>query len=183
MKSLQTIANEAVRESGSIELEEALVGYTIKEEARAYMLRTPYFACLAAYCKLHNVEHVLEIGTCTGASAVAMAMHANKVTTFDVTDEDIDESLTHKNIDFKLLGQPSDCLDIDLDPYDLIFIDIDHRGDMELKLHTKLAEEYSGIAFYDDVFLGPEMINFWNAIQQPKLGLPWHYTGFGITRY
>lgn len=180
---LHEIADEVVKESGSIELEEALEGYRILKNARDYMLKTPYFRCLSAYCKIYDVKHVLEIGTCTGASAVAMAHHAKQVDTFDVTSDDIDCSLEDKNINFYPLLKPSHCLDIILDPYDLIFIDIDHRGDMERKLHAKLAEEYKGIAFYDDIFLSPEMINFWNAIQQPKLALPWHLGGFGIVQY
>ena len=179
--NLNEIADEAVKESGSINLEEALEGY--KVGAEDYMLQTPYFRCLSAYCKLHNVQHVLEIGTCTGASAVAMAHHAAKVSTFDVTSDDIDESLTHKNIDFYPLLKPTDCLDINLDSYDLIFIDIDHKGDMERKLDHKLSEEYKGIAFYDDIFFSPEMTAFWDAIKKPKLGLPWHFTGFGIVNY
>lgn len=183
LKSLNEITDEAVKESGLINLEEALEGYEVGA-AKKYMLQTPYFRCLSAYCKLHNVQHVLEIGTCTGASAVAMAHNAVKVSTFDVTSDDIDESLTHKNIDFYPLLKPTDCLDINLDSYDLIFIDIDHKGDMELQLHNKLAEEYEGIAFYDDIFFSLGMTNFWNdGIKKPKLRLPWHFTGFGIVRY
>lgn len=181
--NLNEIVDEVVKESGSIDLEEALEGYRILQNARDYMLKTPYFRCLSAYCKLYDVQHVLEIGTCTGASAIAMAYHAKQVDTFDVTSEDVDYSLEDKNINFYLLLKPTDCLDINLDPYDLIFIDIDHRGDMELKLHAKLEEEYKGIAFYDDIFLNPEMIKFWDAIEQPKLALPWHLGGFGIVNY
>jgi predicted O-methyltransferase YrrM len=181
-KSLNDIISEVVRESGSIALEEALEGYDVKD-AKEYMFKTPYFRCLAAYCKLYEVKHVLEIGTCTGASAVAMAHHATKVSTFDVTSEDVDESLTNKNIDFYPLQKPTDCLDIDLAPYDLIFIDIDHKGDMELQLHNKLLEEYKGVAFYDDIYFSPDMQAFWDAIKNPKSSLPWHFTGFGIVEY
>tara|TARA_Y100000034_G_scaffold38278_1_gene46981 strand:+ start:4456 stop:5007 length:552 start_codon:yes stop_codon:yes gene_type:complete len=183
MKSLNEITNEVVKEIGSIDLEEALEGYKILRTAREYMLKTPYFRCLSAYCKLYDVQHVLELGTCTGASAIALAQHAKKVDTFDITSDDVDCSLEDKNIDFWPLQKPSDCLNINLDPYDLIFIDIDHRGDTELQLHAKLTEEYKGIAFYDDIFFSQNMINFWNTITQPKLGIPWHFTGFGIVRY
>jgi predicted O-methyltransferase YrrM len=184
MKStLNEITDEVVKESGSIDLEEALEGYRVLEDARAYMLKTPYFRCLSAYCKLHEVKHVLEIGTCTGASAIAMAHHAVKVDTFDVTSDDIDCSLEDKNIDFYPLMKPSHCLNINLDPYDLIFIDIDHKGDMERRLDHKLTEEYEGIAFYDDIYFSPDMAAFWESIKNPKLGLPWHFTGFGIVRY
>jgi len=180
---LNEIADETVKESGSIDLEEALEGYKIQKDAREYMLKTPYFRCLSAYCKLYDVQHVLEIGTCTGASAIALAQYAKQVTTFDVTDEDVDISLTHENIDFNLLDSPSACLDINLDPYDLIFIDIDHKGDMERQLDNKLTEEYEGIAFYDDIYFSYEMRAFWEKIKQPKLGLPWHFTGFGVVKY
>lgn len=172
-----------VKESGYINLEEALKGYTIQDDARQYMLETPYFRCLSAYCKLYNIQHVLELGTCTGASAVALAQYAEKVDTFDITNEDINESLEHKNIQYRPLAEPQECLEINLDPYDLIFIDIDHEGNMERQLHDKLTEEYEGIAFYDDIFFNPEMSAFWHDIKQEKQSLPWHFTGFGIVRY
>lgn len=183
MLTLNEIADETVKESGSIDLEEALEGYKIQKDAREYMLKTPYFRCLSAYCKLYDVQHVLEIGTCTGASAVAMAHHAVKVDTFDVTTDDIDQSLEDKNINFYQLQTPSSCLEVNLDPYDLIFIDIDHMGDMERQLDNKLTEEYEGIAFYDDIYFSYEMRAFWEKIKQPKLGLPWHFTGFGVVKY
>jgi hypothetical protein len=112
-----------------------------------------------------------------------MAHHAKQVDTFDVVVDDIDQSLEDKNINFHMLMDPLHCLDIILDPYDLIFIDIDHRGDTELELHKKLTEQYKGIAFYDDIFLSPNMMKFWDAIKNPKLALPWHLSGFGIVRY
>lgn len=183
MKSLNEIVDEIVKECGHIDLEQALEGYNVPEDNKQYMLETPYFRCLSAYCKLYDVQHALELGTCTGTSAIAMAQNAKQVDTFDVTDEDIDQSLGHKNINFYPLLSPSHCLNINLDPYDLIFIDIDHKGDMELQLHYKLTKEYQGIAFYDDIYFSPEMTDFWNTIEQEKLGVLWHFTGFGIVSY
>ena len=181
MKSLVEITNEAVQEIGNIEFD--LTNYVINEESRNYMFSTPYFKCLSAYCKVNDIKHVLELGTCTGASAIAMAQYAEKVSTFDVTLDDVDESLGVANINYKLLETPESCLELDLDPYDLIFIDIDHSGSMELRLHAKLVEEYKGIVFYDDIFFSPEMSSFWESIDCEKESLMWHFTGFGIVRY
>jgi len=183
MIDLEKLTDNVVEESGFVNLEEALEGYKILEEARKYMLATPYFRCLSAYCKINNIKRVLELGTCTGASAIALAQYSEKVDTYDVTDEDINSTLTHKNITSHILTNPLDCLEINLDPYDLIFIDIDHKGDTELKLHNKLSKEYKGIVFYDDIFFSSEMAEFWNKISQNKKSLLWHFTGFGIVEY
>ena len=83
------------------------------------------------------------------------------------------------------LGENPDAIrTIDFSPYDMIFLDIDHSGVEEQKLHSKFIAEYKGLVFYDDIILNQAMVDFWGSIEQDKQSCAWHgNSGFGLVRY
>ena len=145
---------------------------------------TPYYKCLAAYVKLFQPKRILEIGTCSGISTLCLAKYAEHVDTYDITDEHVDSYvLNHPKITFNLLKTPESVLDISPKGYDLVFVDIDHSGTYEPRIHFRLMEEYKGIAFWDDVGM-IEMKSFWNSIPaNEKRMFMWNRFGFGMVEY
>jgi predicted O-methyltransferase YrrM len=146
----------------------------------------PYYSNLAAYIDLYKIRSVLEVGTCTGASALAMSEYSEKVITYDVTDQSFhDPSIfSERNIESCIFVKPESCLEIDFKLFDMIFVDVDHGGNWEKLIHEKIVmSEFSGLVFYDDVGLNQEMEDFWRGITQEKLKTKWHETSFGIVRY
>ena len=68
--------------------------------------------------------------------------------------------------------------------YDMIFVDIDHMGEEEQRIHELLLEEYHGFVFYDDIKLNDQMKTFWDGIEQEKHECEWHgASGFGLVKY
>jgi predicted O-methyltransferase YrrM len=163
---------------------------------RDSVLQTNFYWGLAAYISLFKVKKVLELGTCTGASAAIMARAGAEVDTYDLLDKwelpKIDNLYRHI--------VPQDYLEfLKFEGYDMIFVDVGHDGKAEQEIHEKLTKEYKGIVFYDDIIINQDMIYFWNGIKQDKLPLFWHVAkypsanpggglitknvGFGIVRY
>jgi predicted O-methyltransferase YrrM len=149
-----------------------------------WMVTSKYFRALASYVQCFDSKNILELGTQTGASAVALSKYGAKVDTYDISDKNLASGiLNHPDISFKKLVTPDEFLSFDLKKYDLIFFDIDHSGFLEEKFHQKLVNEYQGICFYDDIFFNTNMKFFWNGIQQTKIELDWHVAGFGMVSY
>ncbi len=139
-------------------------------------LFTPYYKCLPAYCKLHNIKNVLEIGTDSGAGSLALSLFSH-VDTYDITDKAIHDFkfIDERDIKFRLLDSPEDCLYIPFKNYDFIFVDIDHEGFMEKRLHNKILESgYKGLVVYDDVAFNDNMRDFWFKIEQEKELVFWN---------
>lgn len=158
--------------------------FRFPESELVWLREDRYYRALYWYCQLVKPRHVLELGTLHGCSAAVMSEHSGQITTYDLdTGPAIASGLPIRNINLVGLPSPEFCLTLPLDGYDLIFVDIDHSGQTELKLHEKFVSQYQGIVFWDDVALNPGMLNFWNTIQQPKYLSWWHYTGFGIVQY
>ena len=148
-----------------------------------YVLKTPYYKALAAYCKLKKPASVLEIGTCTGISAVCIGKHAAKVLTVDVSDDKCNfDALESRFIAFQKV-EPEYIYGIEFSHYDFIFIDIDHTGEKETVLHNLLKTSYTGVVFWDDVMLNEGMKSFWNSVDCPKIVTDWHFSGFGMVEY
>ena len=154
------------------------------EKLKQFVMANNYYWGLAAYIELYNVKYVLEFGTCTGSSAVIMSQAGSAVDTYDLNDI------------WQLPGCPDNvtCFiaedvryihSVSLEPYDMIFVDIDHMGVEERNLHHKfIKEEYKGVVFYDDIWFNTEMREFWDSIDQEKQSCFWHKTsGFGVVRY
>ena len=152
------------------------------EKFRQVVLNHNYYWGLAAYVDLYKVRRVLELGSCTGSSAVVMSRAGAAVDTYDV--RDLWAVCWPENVTRYIADHPNYIHSLDLSPYDMIFVDIDHWGKEEQQIHTKFTKEYSGIVFYDDMWLNEEMRYFWESIEQEKQGCFWNKTyGFGIVRY
>jgi predicted O-methyltransferase YrrM len=168
---------------GEIDFAEELAKYKLPDNIRHCFLSDPYYKALAAYCRLRGPKRVLEIGTCSGASAVALAKYAESVLTVDVDLSTlVDPNINGGRIEICEIG-PLDCLNLDFANFDFIFVDIDHTGQMERKIHEKLQKEYLGIVFWDDVILNQGMSDFWDSIREEKVITPWHFSGFGVVNY
>ncbi len=173
------------QEIAQISLDEEIERYDWPYQIKRWLWRDKYYRGLAAYCKALLPKRVLEIGTCTGASAVCLAKFCEHVVTSDVTDWSVaDKAIFGERITFRKCEQPTDALELDFATFDLVFVDIDHSGLMERLIHLRLVEDgYAGDVFYDDIEVNVEMKRFWDRIKEPKLSLDWHVSGFGIVRY
>ena len=181
--NLDKIRSSIVNEFLNIDMSEDFKLCTFKENVLGNFEVTPYYRCLAAYVKIYKPKRILEIGTCSGISTICLAKYAEHVDTYDVTDEHVDQGvLNHPKITFHLLTNPEDVLTISPKGYDLVFIDIDHSGKYEPSIHSKLIEEYKGIAFWDDISM-QEMQPFWQSVKNPKKEFMWNRCGFGIVEY
>lgn len=129
-------------------------------------------------------ELFLDLGTCMGASAVAMAASGkNNVVSCDISDSLID--LTVPNIKF-IKARAQDlvvdmCKDstfivLDVDPHD----GVQEKEIMELLIHHK----FNGILLCDDIapYPFPKMNDWWNSINLPKINMTdfGHKTGTGV---
>jgi len=181
--SLQDIVTKVTAELPNIDFDPLIEGQKFPEHLVRYMKFTPYYKALAAYIKLYDIKNVLELGTCTGLSALGMSLYAESVTTCDITAEPY---LLNEEIEKKRNIKPliiEDCLDYINDDYDMIFVDIDHSGKMEPFIHQRIQEKFKGIVFYDDIFMNDEMSKFWANIKEEKIHTFWHRCGFGLVRH
>lgn len=149
-----------------------------------------YRACMA-YCSIYKPHLCLDLGFYLGYSAWAMGTacktHRGEIEGIDIVDarKKANQSApVLKNVSLKILDKPSNCLEIPFDKYDFIFVDIDHKGPMEKKIHKKIIESnYKGLVFYDDININDGMRNFWKSIKNPKMETGWHFSGFGVVGY
>lgn len=160
---------------------------SFEEPLRRFVLHHNYYWGLAAYVDLFKPKRVLEFGTCTGASAVVMARAGAVVDTWDLSDEFRHQAGDFpENVNCNIAETPEAIRDvIDSSLYDIIFVDIDHMGEEEQRIHEWLLEKrYRGLVFYDDIKLNEQMKTFWDGIEQEKHECEWHgASGFGLVRY
>lgn len=150
---------------------------------RQFVLKNNYYWGLAAYVDLCKTKNVLELGTCTGSSAFVMCCAGAKVDTYDINDM-WQMPYCPENLTCYMADDSRYINSVNLSQYDMIFVDIDHMGKEENKLHDKFVKEYKGIVFYDDIWLNDEMLYFWKNIEQEKETCMWHgASGFGIVKY
>jgi len=170
---------------GDINFEEEIHRFGWPLQVKRWLWRDKYYKGLAAYCRLFAPQTALELGTCTGASAVCLAKHAGSVVTCDVTDWSVaDRSIFEDNITFFKCEIATDVLTLDYTQFGLLFVDLDHRGLIERLVHHKLVDDgFCGDVFYDDISANHEMKAFWSSVEEPKLDLDWHGSGFGVVRY
>ncbi len=178
---MKLVESEIERISFDDEIERYNWSYQIKR----WLWHEKYYKGLAAYCRHFTPDRVLEIGTCTGASAVCLAKYCGYVVTSDITDWSVaDLAIFRERISFNKCKLVTDALELDYTSFDLLFVDIDHSGLMERLIHQQLVEVgYVGDVFYDDIGVNVEMKRFWDRIKEPKLSLDWHDSGFGVVRY
>jgi predicted O-methyltransferase YrrM len=146
--------------------------------------RVPY-KYRAALVKVLGAKTVLEVGTKTGCGALAMAKYADWVLSCDITLERIlDRRIFGDRIEGRQLAGPEDCLDLDYPRFDFVFIDIDHQGTMERRIHQVLRSCYQGIVLYDDIDFNDGMRQFWKGVENEKATTAWHPPyGAGLVRY
>lgn len=136
-----------------------------------------YYFLLAAAAKVLESKNAMDLGTCAGVSAMALAKYAKHVDTYDITWRRLapglffDENFWRKdNMQFILTTERGSCV-LPFHEYDLIFVDVDpHDGIQEAKIHKRIEETYKGHVFWDDVNQ-PAMAAFWETISQPKVTL------------
>jgi hypothetical protein len=123
-----------------------------------------------------------------------MSLYAERVWTYDIDFSHYE--VKKDNILNQKLASPDDCLLIIQrecvdghlksahGPMEMYFVDIDHQGEMEKRIHKAFCDGgYKGLVFYDDVNLSEPMADFWNSIEQEKVMTPWHHSGFGVVQY
>lgn len=132
---------------------------------------TEHFRFLIYMSLVFNNSNLFDIGTCGGASALALASNpSNHVHSFDLRDVHskelqnegnihfyIENVLEHKEHHEKLLSSP------------FIFLDTIHDGIFEKQFYDFLVNNnYKGLLGLDDIHLNPNMEAFWNNINTKK---------------
>lgn len=133
-----------------------------------------------------NGKQIAELGCYMGLSTMCLAWNMHN----DVTCFDIDYSF------LKWKKQPGNVkrllVEGDHDFYkgiivsDIIFVDTNHFGKMELAVYKFLKQSnWKGILIYDDIYLNDEMKSVWEAIDMPKIDATdiGHIYGTGIIEF
>jgi predicted O-methyltransferase YrrM/heme-degrading monooxygenase HmoA len=153
-----------------------------------------HYKLLAGFMQILKPALVIEIGTSTGLSALAMLpFFAGRLITFDVKDWRSYPDTALKETDFGRMKQV--VADLSDPPIfekhrsliqnaDFIFIDATHDGDLEKKLLDLLATvpfRQPPLLFFDDIRVWT-MLKMWREIPFPKLDLTsfGHWSGTGI---
>ena len=160
------------------------------------MIPGDHYRILNAIVNVLNLKNIIEIGTATGLSALAMK-EGNKDTyihTYDLIQWNKYPSGTHftrdnmQNIN-QVIGDLSQLDFFEknfkiLDNADFIFVDGPKDGVFEYKmidLFKKLSKKESKYLFFDDIrFMN--MIDLWVSISSPKIDLTsfGHWSGSGL---
>ncbi len=160
-----------------------------------------HYKLLAALVALLRPATVVEIGTATGASALAMKSVLGedaKLVTFDIVPWQAVESTVLENADFAdgRLEQRTDDLSTEagwranaelLRGAEFIFLDALHDGTQErnfLRGFEEVGLAAGPILMLDDIRLW-RMLSFWQDISRPKLDLTsfGHWSGTGLVDY
>lgn len=143
-----------------------------------------YYKLLRYLSSKFNDEIILDIGTCTGSSAISLATNNNHVITFDITDE---HRFSFKNLSITpVICSVTEISDDLIESSPLIFLDVAHNGDEELEFYNRLLKlDYKGILILDDIRLNYRMDHFWKQIVNNKYDLTdfFHESGTGIVDF
>ena len=151
-----------------------------------------HYRLLAYLSTLYNNTTIIEIGTHTGYSALALSFNeTNNVHTFDIFNKVVNNNIkSRNNINFHIEDLfKSECRNrwketILKSPF--IFLDIDtHNGSMEFDLYNYLKDiNYQGFVICDDIWYFKEMRdNFWYKIEDKykyDISEFGHWSGTGI---
>lgn len=165
----------------------SLSNHIIDEEFKNYFLNEPgkdHYILLAYYSLKYNNSSLLDIGTYTGCSALALSYNpTNKIISFDVKENLRRLKSSPENIEFII----DNCIKeqykklILSSPF--IMLDTDHDGIFEHEFYNYLCEiNWKGILLLDDIHLNNPMKEFWLSISQEKHDISnvGHYTGTGL---
>lgn len=195
---LLDVALQAVAGARSVDLE-----WLAARDPSAFMNVWPgeHYKLLVALVSLLQPKTVVEIGTATGASALAMksALREDaKLVTFDIVPWREVPSTVLRDEDFAdgRLEQRTDDLSVPagrkenaalLRSAELIFLDALHDGDQErgfLRGFEEVGLAAGPILVLDDIRLW-RMLSFWQEISRPKLDMTsfGHWSGTGLVDF
>jgi predicted O-methyltransferase YrrM len=156
-----------------------------------------HYRLLAAIVKELKPQLVVEIGTATGASSLAMKEYLpknGKIITYDIipwneypasglNQQDFDQQLEQRVLDITIQGNAESQYDM-LQKANLIFIDAAKDGIMEnafIKLFDHISFDNNPIVVFDDIKF-EIMIHIWRDIKHPKLDITsfGHWSGTGL---
>jgi predicted O-methyltransferase YrrM len=156
-----------------------------------------HYKLLAGFIQVLKPAVVIEIGTATGLSALAMLPFFNgNLITFDIKDWKSYPNTALKETDFErmeqVVGDLSDPLFFEkhrstIQEAGFIFIDATHDGELEKKLLDLLSTVSflnPPIILFDDIRVWT-MLKMWREITFPKMDLTsfGHWSGTGIVYY
>jgi len=134
-----------------------------------------------------NKTTILDIGTRTGGSALALSYNpTNQVISYDLVEQGA-SSIKRDNITWKIQDLMKDEA-LDWDNIPIVMIDVDpHDGSQERVMMDWLREKsWNGILIHDDI--GPDWPDIqlmWNEILEPKIDVTdiAHMSGTGIVNF
>lgn len=159
-----------------------------------------HYKLLAGLVQLTQPTLVVEVGTATGLSALALKRYlpeGSRIVTFDVVpwseypehvlvEADFDERLEQVIADLSVLSVAHDHAAL-LGQADLIFVDAAKDGAMEAKFLDNFCTvglEPGALLVFDDIRL-MNMISIWRQLQMSKLDVTsfGHWSGTGLVRW
>ena len=135
-----------------------------------------------------NESYILDVGTRTGGSAVALSHNpTNQVISYDLVEQGASSGIAKENITFKIQDFREDET-LEWDKVSIIMIDVDpHDGVQEVEMMEFLKEKgWSGIILLDDIGPGwPEVQDMWDSIEEPKIDVTevGHMSGTGLVNF
>lgn len=150
-----------------------------------------HYSLLAVSSLYFNNTTLFDIGTCTGASAIALAYNTkNNVISYDIQNE-LGVHSKPNNVEFKIGDFRLDELTLQSP---LIVIDVDpHDGNLEAEFHNFFVQKkYNGFVLWDDVHLtgrnerGIGIDTWWkslDSVEKYDLTEFGHGTGTGLIVY
>lgn len=136
---------------------------------------------------IFNNKVILDIGTRTGGSALALSHNIkNKVISYDLVEQGA-SSIKRENIEWKIQNFMEDET-IPWNKVSIIMIDVDpHDGSQEREMMSWLREKnWKGILIHDDIGPDwPDIQTMWNEINDEKYDLTdiGHISGTGIVNF
>ena len=159
-----------------------------------------HYRLLAGLVSALQPRRIVEVGTETGASAVAMREYLpseGKITTFDIVpwsefpgtalrDSDFGDGWLEQRVEDPTISSGFERNRTIFEDADLIFLDAAKDGEMEARILGflySLPHDKQRILVLDDTRL-MNMISTWHAIRLPKQDMTsfGHWTGTGIVR-
>jgi len=143
---------------------------------------------------LVNHSIILDIGTLTGRSAVALSHNpSNFVKSYDLVDcrhrpNGSYDIFQKRNVEYNIKNVLDDLTEELIRRVSIVMLDIDHYGTVEAQILDRLRKlRYNGLVLLDDLYHhgvkeGPLMKALWDGIPERKIDVTrWgHYSGTGL---